>query len=186
MDKTIKLRSFLFLALLALLGATLQSHAQFPQGSYTNNFSTGGNTAPFSGSGSVASWIYWYNTPGGNSAITNDVTTPDPYGGAEAGSLEIYNPFSAANGFGSTNHTQNVFFGTFGNGGGYDFSQEVNLLNFTNVSFDVYVGTNNAPSSSGNFGTLGVGIITSGYAYEQFGSGAVTIPGSASNGWVHM
>jgi hypothetical protein len=184
MDKTIKLRSFLFLALLALIGSTLQSHAQFPQGSYTNNFSTGGNTAPFAGSGSVASWIYWYNTPGGNSPITNDVTTPDPYGGPDAGSLEVYSPFYGYDT--STNHTQNLFFGTFDNEYGYDFSVTANLLNFSTVSFDVYVGTNNIPDSSGDFGTLNVGVITTGDSYEGFANGAVTIPGSASNGWVHL
>jgi hypothetical protein len=180
------------LAALALVASTSQTQAQFPQGSYTNNFATGGNTAPFFGSGSVASWIYWYNTPGGNSAVTNDVTTPDTLAGAGAGSLEIYCPFSAENGFGSTNHTQNLFFGTFGNGGGYDFSQEVNLLNFDTVSFDVFVNATNpvnqvtGPDANGNWGTLNLGVITAGYGFEGFGAGAVTIPGVASNGWVHL
>jgi hypothetical protein len=168
-----------FLALLALIGSTLQSQAQFPLGSYTNNFAVGSNTNPFAGSGSVASWIYWYNTPGGNSPITNDVNTPDPNGGPGAGSLEVFNPFGPSG-------TQNVFFGTFGNGGGYDFSVEVNLLNFTNVAFDIYVGTNDMISTNNNFGTLSVGVITSGYGYEQFANGSVTIPAAASNGWVHM
>jgi hypothetical protein len=166
------------LVLLALIGLTLQSQAQFPQGNYVNNFATGGSATPFVGSGSVASWIYWYNTPG-TGGITNDVTHPDPFGGEDAGSLEVFNPFGTAG-------TQNVFFGTFGNGGPYDFSVEVNLLNFTNVSFDIYAGTNNIPDSTGDFGTLGVGVITSGYSYEQFGNGAITIPGAASNGWVHI
>ena len=176
----IKLRLLLFLAMVALMSTTFQSLAQFPQGSYTNNFATGGNTAPFSGSGSVASWIYWYNTPGNNTQMTNDPTTPDTLAGPGAGSLEVYTPFT------NTNTTQDVFFGTFGNGGGYDFSVEVSLLNFSKVSFDIYVGTNNLPNSSGNFGTLNVGVITSGYSYEGFGGGGVTIPSSASNGWVHL
>ncbi|HTR41603.1 MAG TPA: hypothetical protein VMH87_08315 [Pseudomonadales bacterium] len=183
MKKTVlKIRPLLalpFLAVLALLGSTLQSQAQFPQGSYTNNFATGGNTSPFAGSGSVASWIYWYNTPGGNAPVTNDVTTPDPLGGAGAGSLQVYSPFTAAG-------TQNLFFGTFGNGGGYDFSLEVNLLNFTNVAFDIYVGTNNVPNTDGNFGTISLGIVNSSYGYEGFGNGTVTIPAAASNGWVHL
>jgi hypothetical protein len=181
----LKIKPFLtlpFLALLALIGSTLQSQAQFPQGNYQNNFAVGANTSPFAGSGSGASWIYWYNTPGGNSPITNDVTTPDPAGGAGAGSLQIFSPFLPN----TTNETQNVFFGTFGNGGGYDFSQEVNLLNFTNVAFDIYVGTNNQPNTDGNFGQLGVGVITSGYGYEQFNNGEIPIPAAASNGWVHI
>ncbi|GEM_PF-1044363 len=188
MKKTaFNMRLILALVAMTLVGLTTRTWAQFPTSdSYTNNFLVGANTSPFSASGSVASWIYWYNTPGGNSAITNDVNTPDPNGGAGAGSLEIYNPFSAANGFGNTNSTQNVFFGTFGNQYGYDFSVEANLLNFDTVSFDVYVGTNQiAPDGTGDYGSLGVGMINaSTYGYEQFGS--VTIPGTASNGWVHL
>jgi hypothetical protein len=170
-----------FIALVAWLGLTCQSQAQFPQGSYTNNFATGGNVSPFAGSGSVASYIYWYDTPGGGAFITNDVTHPDPFAGAGAGSLEVRTPFTTGN--------QDVFFGTFGNGGQYDFSTVVNLLNFTNVAFDLYVGTNNAPNPvDGNFGPLSVGIINTSYGYEGFGNpaGTITIPAAASNGWVHI
>jgi hypothetical protein len=190
MKKIFNLRSTLFLAALALASSVVQTEAQFPiNASYVNNFDVGDNTEPFSGSGSVASWIYWYSVPGGNTPMTNDVTTPDPNGGASAGSLEVYSPFSAENGYGATNHTQNLFFGTFGNGSGYDFSVLANLLNFDYVSFDIYVGTNqvSAPDANGGWGTLGVGIINNTtYGYEQFGNGSVEIPGSASNGWVHM
>jgi hypothetical protein len=173
------------LAALALVASTSQTQAQFPQGNYVNNFAVGANTAPFSGSGSVASWIYWYNQPGGNTPMTNDVTTPDPLGGAGAGSLEVFSPFPPADG----PHDQNVFFGTFGNGGGYDFSVTANLLNFDTISFDVYVNPTNQvtpPDGNGNWGTLNVGVINTGYGYEGFSAGAVTIPGSASNGWVHL
>ena len=177
------------MAVLMLISSTTRTQAQFPiNASYQNNFAVGANTAPFDGSGSVASWITWYNTPGGNLPMTNDVTMPDPAGGAGAGSLWVVNPFSAAHGFGNTNSTQNLFFGTFGNGAPYDFSVEANLLNFDYVSFDIFVGTNAAfvPDSSGGWGTLGVGVITSGYGYEQFGGGSVEIPGNASNTWVHI
>jgi hypothetical protein len=170
------------LAALALVASTSQTQAQFPQGSYTNNFATGGNTTPFAASGSVASWIYWYSAPGGNTPITNDVATPDTLGGPGAGSLLINTPFGAAG-------NQNLFFGTFGNGAGYDFSQEVNLLNFDTVSFDVYVNPTNqltGPDTNGNWGQIQVGVITSGYSYEGFGAGTVTIPGVASNGWVTL
>jgi hypothetical protein len=177
------------MAVLALLSSTTQTQAQFPiNASYQNNFAVGANTAPFKGSGSVASWITWYSTPGGNLPMTNDVTMPDPAGGAGSGSLWVVNPFSAAHGFGNTNNTQNLFFGTFGNGAGYDFSVEANLLNFDYVSFDVFVGTNAAfvPDSTGGWGTLNVGVITAGYSYEQFAGGSVHIPGNASNTWVHI
>ena len=174
-----------FVALVAWLGFTCQSQAQFPQGNYTNNFATGGNTSPFANSGSVASYIYWYDTPGGGAPITNDVTHPDPFSGLpDAGSLEVTTPFGASN-----PGNQDVFFGTFGNGGQYDFSQVVNLLNFTNVAFDIYVGTNNVPNPvDGNFGPLSVGVINTSYGYEGFGNpaGTITIPAAASNGWVHI
>jgi hypothetical protein len=172
-----------------LAGSILQVHAQFPiNDSYVNNFDVGANTEPFAGSGSVASWLYWYNTPGNNIPMTNDVTMPDPYGGTGAGSLLVWSPFSAENGYGSTNHTQNLFFGTFGNQWGYDFSVQANLINFDYVSFDIYVGTNQVsqPDGSGGWGTLGVGIITTGYSYQEFANGRVEIPGTASNNWVHM
>ena len=73
------MRLFLAFIALTLAGSTAQTWAQFPTtGSYTNNFLVGTNTSPFAGSGSVASWIYWYNSPGGNTPVTNDVNTPDP------------------------------------------------------------------------------------------------------------
>ncbi|MEI9865968.1 MAG: hypothetical protein WDN00_15740 [Limisphaerales bacterium] len=167
---------------LALIAMTGKIQAQFPQGDYVNNFGTGGNTEPFAGSGSVASWIYWYSAPGGNTPMTNDVTTPDPLGGPGAGSLLVSTPFG-------TGGNQNLFFGTFGNGGGYDFSVTANLLDFDTVSFDVYVNPTNqvtGPNTDGNWGQIQVGVITTSYAYEGFGSGTVIIPGVASNGWVHL
>lgn len=180
--------SFLFLTLLVLIGSAFQSLAQFPQGSYTNNFATGGAVTPFAGSGSVASWIYWYNTPGGNLPITNDVTRPDPNGGPGAGSLEVQTAFT------NTNATQDVIFGTFDNLYGYDFTTEINLANFSTLSFDIYVGTNNTPNTDGNFGTISAGVVTSvpnppnnnNDTYEGFSAGTVTIPAAASNGWVHL
>src|SRR5262249_44743789 len=105
----------------------------------------------------------------------------DPFGGPGAGSLNIQTPFTSGN--------QDVFFGTFGNSAQYDFSTEVNLLNFSTITFDLYVGTNNIPNTDGNFGTLNVGIISSSYGFEAFNpnaGGAVTIPAAASNGWVHI
>jgi hypothetical protein len=186
------MRLFLALIALTLAGSTAQTWAQFPTtGSYTNNFLVGTNTSPFAGSGSVASWLYWYSAPGGNTPVTNDVNTPDPNGGAGAGSMEIYNPFGANHGYGSTNHTQNVFFGTFDNGYGYDGTVTANLLNFDTVSFDLYVGTNQIPpNTDGNYGTLNVGIPGpiggTNWTWEPFSAGSIAIPGSASNGWVHI
>jgi hypothetical protein len=169
-------------AALALVASTSQTQAQFPQGSYTNNFATGGNTTPFTGSGSVASWIYWYSAPGGNTPMTNDVTTPDPLGGPDAGSLQVFTPFG-------TGGNQNLFFGTFDNQYGYDLTEPVNLLNFDTVGFDVYVNTTNqvtGPNTDGNWGQIQVGAYSGVSGFEGFGAGTVTIPGVASNGWVHL
>ncbi|HET7624667.1 MAG TPA: hypothetical protein VFM25_05320, partial [Verrucomicrobiae bacterium] len=170
--------SFLIaLVILAFVSSAITSQAQFPQGSYTNIFDTGGNTEPFAGSGSVASWLYWYNLPGNNTPITNDVTTLDPNAGPTAGSLRIDTPFDGTG-------NQDVFFGTFGNQYGYDFTTEVDMNNFSEISFDILVASNQVPDGSGNFGTIGVGIINANYGYQEFGR--PTIPGSASNGWVHI
>ncbi|MGD1088617.1 MAG: hypothetical protein ABR955_07800 [Verrucomicrobiota bacterium] len=171
-------------ALLGAFNATAQTPPFSDSATYVNNFAVGANSSPFAGSGSVGSWIYWYNTPGGGIPVTNDVNTPDPLGGAGAGSMEIFNPFTAAG-------TQNLFFGTFDNGYGYDGTVTANLINYSTLSFDVYVGTNQiAPNSSGNYGTLSVGGVyyngSGGWAYEGFGAGTVTIPASASNTWTHF
>jgi hypothetical protein len=161
---------------LLLLGSAAQSQAQtFITESYTNTFDVGANAEPFAGSGSVASWIYWFNTPGGNTPMTNDVTM-DAGNDPSSGSLLVVSPF--------TNSTQNVFFGTFGNQWGYDFGTRADLTKYTNVTFDIRVDTNMVPNGSGNFGNIGVGMINASYGYQQFGS--VTIPASATNGWVHF
>jgi hypothetical protein len=175
-----QLKNFVSLgAAMLALGSGVSTMAQtYLTDSYTNGFDLGANTASFSGSGSVASWIYWYNTPGGNSPMTcvygldanNNTTT--------SGCLEMDSPFLGVNG------TQNVIFGTFGNQYGYDFSKRANLLLYTNITFDLRVPQGMPVNGSGNFGSIGVGIINSGYGYQQFGS--VTIPASASNGWVHF
>ena len=111
MKKTVfNLRFILALIAVTLAGLTTRTWAApFPAGSYTNTFDTGGNSSPFAGSGSVASWISWYDTPGNNSPLTNDVNTPDTLAGPGAGSLMVDCPF--------TNGNQNLFFGTFSNTG---------------------------------------------------------------------
>src|SRR5262249_29921907 len=57
---------------LLLIGCVLHVEAQFPAGDYTNTFDIGTNTSDFSGTGSVASWIYWYSIYG-NVSMTNDI-----------------------------------------------------------------------------------------------------------------
>jgi hypothetical protein len=166
------------LGLAALMfGAAATSQAQLTT-SYTNTFPIGANTASFSGSGSVASWIYWYNTPGGNAPMTCVVGLDAQNQTNTSGCLEMDSPFQGVSG------TQNVIFGTFGNQYGYDFSQVANLVNYSNIEFDIHIPMGTPTNTDGNFGSLGVGIINTGYSYKQAGS--VTIPGTATNGWVHL
>jgi hypothetical protein len=175
----LRLTALAGLALAASIGA---SQAQtFITTSYTNNFDVGTNTANFAGSGSVASWIYWYNTPGGNSPMTNDVSE-DHNNNSASGSLQVVSPFLGVPG------TQDVFFGTFNNGGGYDFSERANLTLYTNITFYIRMEPGVAPRQTGgtntDYGTIGVGMINANYGYEQFG--APTIPLAASNAWVQL
>ncbi len=187
MKKTVfNLRLILALIAVILAGLTTRTWAAaFPAGSYANTFDKGGNSAPFAGSGSVASWISWYDTPGLNSQMTNDVNTPDTNAGTTAGSLMVNCPF--------TNGNQNLFFGTFSNNAAYDFSQTISNLNqFDNINFDVYVkpidpntGLIQKTNTDGNFGSLEVGVMNSVGPTPTF-FGTMTIPGSATNGWVKL
>ena len=84
-----------------------------------------------------------------------------------------------------TNGNQNLFFGTFSNTAGYDWSQTISNLNqFDYIKFDVYVkpidpitGLIQQTNTDGNFGSLEVGVINPTPTPTFFGS--VTIPGSA-------
>lgn len=173
----------LSLAAAASLLGTVSSQAQtFLTDSYTNKFDLGTNTADFTG-GSAASWIYWYNVPGGNTPITVKYGIDANNQTNTSGCLEIDSPFGASG-------TQNIFFGTFANHSGYDFGTRVNMTLYTNVTFDVKMAPGIQPrtNSSGtalDFGTINVGFITSGYGYNEF-AGGVTIPLAASNSWVHL
>ena len=74
-----------------IIGGAATSQAQLTT-SYTNTFPIGANTASFSGSGSVASWIYWYNTPGGNAPMTCVVGLDANNNTATSGCLEMDSP----------------------------------------------------------------------------------------------
>ncbi|HXR46450.1 MAG TPA: hypothetical protein VN784_03335 [Candidatus Limnocylindrales bacterium] len=187
MKKTVfNLRFILALIAVTLAGLTARTWgAPFPAGSYINTFSTGGNSSPFAGSGSVASWISWYDTPGTNSPITNDVNTLDAGAGPNCGSLMVVCPFTHGN--------QNLFFGTFSNNAAYDWSQTISNLNqFDFIRFDVQVkpidpitGLIQQTNTDGNFGSLEVGVVSSVGPTPTF-FGSVTIPGSATNSWVSL
>jgi hypothetical protein len=179
--KPISMKSLLLAAGMALLGAVTSQAQTFITDSYTNTFELGGNTADFTG-GSAASWIYWYNTPGGNTQITVKYGIDANNQTNTSGALEIDSPFGESG-------TQNVFFGTFGNQFGYDFSKRANIVNYSNITFDVKIAPGIQPRTNNagvplDFGNINVGIINAGYGFQSFG--AATIPLAASNSWVHL
>ncbi len=102
----------------------------------------------------------------------------DASNNASSGSLKVVSPLAGG--------TQNVFFGTFASNvnNAYDFSVDANTAAYTNLSFDIRVAPGTPLSSSGNYGSLIVGFISSGYAFES--NATVTIPASAASGWVHL
>ena len=75
----------------------------------------------------------------------------------------------------------------------YDWSQTISNLNqFDYIKFDVYVkpidpntGLIQKTNTDGNFGSLEVGVINPVGPTPTF-FGSVTIPGSATNGWVSL
>jgi hypothetical protein len=147
--------------------------------SYTNMFPTAGNTTDFTG-GSVASWIDWYGLIGGNAAMTNDPTMTPSGNTNEFGSLYISLPFTNVG-------NQQTIFGTFDNAYGYDKTVVMPLNIVTQLAFDIHVQPGSPTNSSGNFGTITMALIdpnTSGADYGYFTG--ITIPGSATNGWVHL
>jgi hypothetical protein len=182
---TLRLAALVGLALAASIGI---SRAQFSQGeTYTNNFDIGANTTNFSGSGSVASWIYWYNTPGGNLGMTNDISL-DQQGLSTSGSLTYWFPWATAN------NTQNLIFGTFDNAYGYDRSVNADLTSYSNISFWIRADPSTAPRSlqgtNLDYGTIQVGLWYSPDPSGDINSfetlSGVTIPLSASNAWVQL
>jgi len=174
------IKAWVGLALAAItLGVAVTSQATtFLTTAYTNSFPIGTNTADFSGSGSVASWVYWYNTPGGNALMSCDVGMDAGNQTSSSGCLEMDSPFLGIP------DTQNIIFGTFDNQYPYDFDVVANLINYSTISFDILVPPGTPADANGDFGAIQVGIIDFNQDYESFAS--PTIPGAASNGWVHI
>jgi hypothetical protein len=169
-NQLLNLCSSIALGSFLLAGSAGIAQAQITN-TYIQTFATGGNTTPFS-SGSVAGWEYWFDIYN-NVIMTNDPSM-DAGGDPTSGSLKVALPFS-------TGGDQQLFFGSFDDQYGYDFSQTANGLNYTNVTFDIHVAPGTVPDSSGGFGVIGVGFYQTGTMgpFQE-------IPGVASNGWVHM
>ncbi|HEX3720117.1 MAG TPA: hypothetical protein VH595_19380 [Verrucomicrobiae bacterium] len=184
-QRLIKYAAATLVALAAVCTAPRSSAATTITNSYTNSFDTAGATADFSGSGSVVSWIYWYgiitNAAGqGNVPMTNDVTMDAEGQTNTSGSLSISLPFS-------TTGNQAVFFGTFDNAYGYDNTEVMPLNIVTQLAFDIHVAPGIKTNSSGNFGNITIALIDPTWQGGDFGFfTSITIPASATNGWVHM
>jgi hypothetical protein len=160
----------------ALLGAVTNGQAQ--TGSYTNTFDIAGLNASNTG-GSVASYIYWYGLGYGNTPMTNDPTM-DANGNASSGSLQVFLPFGASG-------DQGVFFGTFHNQYGYDSTTIYDGTKFDTISFDIRVQPGAITNSAGNFGQIQVGFVKQGTpGGGTFYGNSPTIPGNATNQWVHI
>jgi len=147
--------------------------------SYTNTFDTGGETTFFSGSGSVASWLYWYGQITG--AMTNDPTMDAQGDTNTSGSLYCSLPFTNID-------EQEQMFGTFDNLYGYDNAQQIPLNIITNIAFDIHVQPGTQTNSSGNFGQITMSLVDPGWQNGgRVGTWTpITIPAEATNGWVHL
>jgi len=177
----------------ALLGATLiqfcASGQTYQTTDYTNTFDNNGNTGLYQSPDA----IYWYSiyqdygltVPPGtyNYPMTNDAAVDFTGDTNDSGSLLVYTPFDAVHG-----HDQNVFYFTFSGNGPFDQSVQVPMALVTNISFEIHVDPHSIPDPDGNFGTISVGLLTTTYksgANSSYWQG-LTIPGSATNGWVKL
>jgi hypothetical protein len=170
------------------------SHAQTIITDYTNTFDNNGETTLYQNN-----WMYWYSLYqdcyglGYNLNMTNDPTMDADGNTNVSGSLLCISPFAprgtippggtaAIPSYGE----QNLMSGTFG-GGLFDTSVQMSILTVTNISFDIYVKPGTIPDTNGNFGTLNVGLKTTNYQGDtSYFTNQITIPGAASNGWVHL
>jgi hypothetical protein len=153
---------------------------------WTNTFDNDGNTGFYQDS----SFVYWYSVYQDNTNLptsgqyniqgTNDAAVDFTGDTNDSGSLYVTAPWSYY-----TNSTdQNVFYVTLSGNGPYDMSQVMQVITITNISWYILVASNSIPDADGNFGTLSGGVITTNYQFQ--GSDFLTIPGSATNGWVLM
>ncbi len=157
--------------------------------SWTDAFPNNGNT----GLWQAPDWIYWYGLYQDTIAATGDYnlpgtndTTMDYTGDTnDSGSMYVYAPWNlVTNSSGAFTSDQNVFDITFGGASPFDQSEQVQIISVTNISFYIRVSTNSVPDVNGNFGTLSAGFIDTNYGRDDMVY--LTIPGSATNGWVLM
>ncbi len=163
----------LFLGAATLCAAALNSSAQLTV-SVTNTFANNNNSTTITAN-SASTWEYWFGSVGytGNLPMTNAPSTNDP-NSSTSGALVVALPWTGT-------AQQQYMFGDWSENGQGDTTLKMTAAYITNISFDVFVAPSSPLNSSGNFGTLQVGLDgASGFA------GNFTIPSSASNGWVHV
>ncbi len=181
-------RSLKFLcALLGLMLFHSIGSAQTIITGFTNTFPNNGNVGMYP----APSFTYWYSiyqdlptnypTHGDyNLTGTNDANMDFTGDTNDSGSMYVNVPWSLYTG----SQDQNVFYITFSDIGKFDQSEQMEILIITNISWYIHVDPSSVTNSAGNFGTLSGGLIDTGYGRRD--TTFLTIPGSATNGWVLM
>jgi hypothetical protein len=123
----------------------------------------------------IGSWVNWYGV--GNLSWDN---TTDGFTNSASGSLKVVAPFTGAAG------EQFDYFCTFSDRSGWDWNGITHDGNaYGSLQFDIKVDPSSAPDSTGDFTSMEVGFVTGTGPSEQ-AIGNYTIPGAATNGWVHV
>ena len=129
------------LASLALTTATSNAQTQ-PPGDVVNGF----DNATSGAANSTASWIYWYNPPGGGTATLD--TSVFKTG---TGSLRVHIPFTSV----YRAVDQGAWFGNWDNIGAYDQSIVYDGTYFTNIECDVLMDPATPPTRTAVSGFSG-------------------------------
>ena len=113
--------------------------------------------------------------PGGS----NDPSVTEPGGAGVTGSLYLPMDFGPSG-------NQEAVFGTF-SGNAWDNSVVMPLNLITQLCFDIYVQPGDKPDANGDFGQITIALIDPKWAGADYGYfSGITIPGAATNGWVHL
>ncbi len=179
--KATYLRSYLFIAAAALTLAASIGAARaiiITYTSFTWSFPTDGSTTNFPD----PDWFYWYDLPGGNTPMTDDVSM-DVFNDTNSGCLIYSVPFANAS------NTQDVIIGLI--------PQPQSFLSPGSATLDVRAGgtinfwiradPGTAPrqvnGTNVDYGTISAGFY---FPYSLETEGSATIPLSASNNWVQL
>jgi len=152
----------------AIAGLALVASADLGLAQGTNT------TFTFDTDSSVSSFAFWWGVPTTFQWVSEDADA-DP----NSGSVQYTASFTGVKG------DQFMTFFTIAGRWGWDDGTILDASTYTNLSFDIKVD----PSSSqrkdySDFGVLEVGIVSKGWTPNPVGN--VTIPLSATNGWVHF